>query len=157
MKKCSSCTNYKSLIEFGKDKNKSDGFKLSCKKCRNEENKIRRDANPEKHRAINLAYARSETGKYKQWSNSLRRKFWPHLLPDEAVGEYNRLLDKQGHKCGLCKKPKEIFKMRLAVDHCHVTLAVRGLLCNICNRFEVGRHTLETAKALIAYLEGVTK
>ena len=44
--------------------------------------------------------------------------------------EYDALLELQGGVCALClgKRP-----YRLAVDHCHRTLEVRGLLCKGCN------------------------
>lgn len=155
MKYCRKCDIWKQFIEFGKDKNRPDGLKLSCKVCRNKENKERRNKNPEKHRKINLAYARSEHGKHLQRINSLRRKFWPHLTNEQAEAEYDKLLVKQKHSCGLCKKSQIEFKIRFAVDHCHKTSKVRGLLCNKCNRFEVGRHTLQTAIDMVEYLKDV--
>lgn len=52
---------------------------------------------------------------------------------------YNKLLESQGGKCGICKavqghKSKFGTACRLAVDHSHQTKKVRGLLCNSCNR-----------------------
>lgn len=43
--------------------------------------------------------------------------------------EYHRMLREQAGECGLCYQQKQ----NLAVDHCHDTGAVRGLLCNLCN------------------------
>ena len=63
-------------------------------------------------------------------------------------GDYERLLEKQGGKCAVCKRaPKNNC---LSVDHDHRTGSVRGLLCAPCNR-HVGyfeRHGAET----LAYL-----
>ena len=47
-------------------------------------------------------------------------------------GEYERLLSSQGGGCAICGNPPKT--RRLAVDHCHKTGAVRGLLCKSCNR-----------------------
>jgi hypothetical protein len=80
------------------------------------------------------------------------RKYWPHLTEVGAEAEREKLSIKQEAKCGICKKPESSFKMRLAVDHNHKTGKVRGLLCYRCNKFVVGRHTLETATKLIDYL-----
>jgi hypothetical protein len=53
------------------------------------------------------------------------------------VAEYKRLLDVQGGVCAICKgteKTKRGDKLGfLAVDHCHKTGDIRGLLCSSCN------------------------
>ena len=81
------------------------------------------------------------------------RKYWPHLTENLAEEERHKLSIRQDGKCGICGKPESAFKCRLAVDHNHKTGLVRGLLCYRCNKFVVGRHTLETATKLIKYLE----
>lgn len=50
--------------------------------------------------------------------------------------EYNRLLDTQGFRCAICgtAECEDTRRFRLAVDHCHTTGRIRGLLCNTCNR-----------------------
>ena len=47
--------------------------------------------------------------------------------------DYDRLLDRQGGVCAICKGTCTE-KSRLVVDHDHTTGKVRGLLCNPCNR-----------------------
>lgn len=51
--------------------------------------------------------------------------------------DYQRLHDAQAGLCAICEKPESSVqngKARwLAVDHCHTTGAVRGLLCMNCN------------------------
>ena len=42
--------------------------------------------------------------------------------------EYQTLLEEQGGLCAICKE-----EQKLAVDHCHITQKVRGLLCHACN------------------------
>lgn len=57
-----------------------------------------------------------------------------------TVEEYNAMLRRQGGVCAVCGRgePAEHGRtgkqFRLAVDHCHETGAVRGLLCQKCNR-----------------------
>lgn len=46
--------------------------------------------------------------------------------------DYDALLNQQNGQCGICRKTPD--KRRLAVDHCHATNRVRGLLCDWCNR-----------------------
>jgi len=54
--------------------------------------------------------------------------------------EYLKILKKQGGKCFICQKDADVFKKRLAVDHDHVTMEIRGLLCTHCNRTIIGRN-----------------
>lgn len=61
------------------------------------------------------------------------------MSPDEAFSKYTQMLISQNNVCASCEKP-EIAKSSysnnikgLAVDHCHKTGQVRGLLCNRCN------------------------
>lgn len=49
--------------------------------------------------------------------------------------EYRAMLDRQGGGCALCGADGKVaHKEVLAVDHCHRTGKVRGLLCDSCNR-----------------------
>ena len=50
-----------------------------------------------------------------------------------TLKQYNDLLSKQNHTCGICGTNSSDFSRRLAVDHCHTTDRVRGLLCSNCN------------------------
>jgi hypothetical protein len=68
-----------------------------------------------------------------------------------TVEQYDRMLRAQDGKCALCRRPPK--SIRLAVDHDHRTGRVRGLLCFRCNKFQVGGHTVESARAVVSYLE----
>jgi Autographiviridae endonuclease VII len=48
-----------------------------------------------------------------------------------TIEDYEVMLKKQGGRCALCRR--KAGKRRLAVDHCHRTNRVRGLLCAPCN------------------------
>lgn len=68
--------------------------------------------------------------------------------------DYQALLEKQNFSCALCKKHSLEFKQRLAVDHCHETGKIRGLLCFKCNT-ALGKFNddPEMLKEAIKYLE----
>lgn len=51
-----------------------------------------------------------------------------------SLAQYNKVFAYEGGCCGICKKAHIPGKPRLAVDHCHVTGELRGLLCWTCNR-----------------------
>lgn len=58
------------------------------------------------------------------------RRLWIcyRLKPDE----YDAILKHQRGGCAGCGRPPN--GIRLAVDHCHTTGRIRGLLCWLCNR-----------------------
>lgn len=82
------------------------------------------------------------------------RKYWPHLTLKECEVERQKLSDAQEGCCAVCGRPESDFSRRLAVDHSHVSGKVRGLLCFVCNKFLVGRHTVTSAYAVYQYLKG---
>jgi len=63
-----------------------------------------------------------------------------------------QLIKENGDYCGICKKPGSAFKKRLAVDHNHKSGKIRGLLCYRCNKFQLGRHSIESVTKLLEYL-----
>lgn len=48
--------------------------------------------------------------------------------------QYDQMLVEQNFCCGICQRPRSDFRRDFAVDHCHDTDVVRGLLCISCNR-----------------------
>lgn len=68
------------------------------------------------------------------------------------------MLRKQGGVCASCKQPEvgrnQFGKVRLAVDHCHETGKIRGLLCMACNRAAgLLKHNPQRLRALARFLE----
>lgn len=47
--------------------------------------------------------------------------------------EISRILEVQNYKCKICRISESELKRKLAVDHCHETGKVRGMLCGRCN------------------------
>lgn len=62
------------------------------------------------------------------------------------------LIQKHGNRCALCQKPRHEFKKNLSVDHNHRTNKIRGLLCYRCNKFMIGRQTIESLVKSLRYL-----
>ena len=71
------------------------------------------------------------------------------------LNDYNVLLEQQGSVCATCgtSEPGGRWGM-FAVDHCHTTGKVRGLLCKRCNIAlgEVGDN-ISTLQKMIEYLQ----
>ena len=73
-------------------------------------------------------------------------------------GQYDSLFEFQNGLCLICGKPETRFRngrvTRLAVDHCHDTNKVRGLLCSACNSGIAHlQHSPEVLRKAIEYLE----
>lgn len=105
-----------------------------------------REANPEKaqvNRKRHYEENKERSLEYSRWY-SLKKKFG---LSKE---QYEALLEGQNHVCAICGKG---CTKALAVDHCHTTGKVRGLLCNNCNR-GVGhlKDSVENMTNAITYL-----
>jgi len=68
--------------------------------------------------------------------------------------EYTHLLITQNSVCALCALPPR-GRRRLAVDHCHETGRVRGLLCFSCNTAlgTLGDST-DSLERVLKYLKG---
>ncbi len=101
----------------------------------------------EKNRLKNIEWRKKNRGKCRkataQWrirnpeyEASLKLKLRYGITPKQ----YFELLASQGGCCAICGQPESAKHnktqkiQKLAVDHCHVTGKVRGLLCQDCNR-----------------------
>lgn len=94
-----------------------------------------------------------------------RRNFDSCFLPIKygiTLADYERMRDEQGGLCAICRQPETAKRrgvvMRLAVDHCHDTGKVRGLLCSSCNnglgRFRSNPEVLESAARYLRAASG---
>jgi len=63
---------------------------------------------------------------YRDWKYDIKRKYG---ITDT---EYYQLTESQHNVCAICNGNDDR-GARLAVDHCHTTNKVRGLLCRKCN------------------------
>lgn len=107
--------------EFAKNLIKKNGLKSWCRKCAHT---FLSEATKEKER---LRSKLRGPNNYKLYGRFLRLKKYGLTEAD-----YQLLLEKQGYVCAVCgNKP---LLRRLAVDHCHKTGNVRGLLCRKCNQ-----------------------
>ena len=110
-KRCSTCGEIKVGTEFGIKSDTADGLAYSCKSCLRKIDKERWH----KRKAHQKNYVLQKT--YGITSD-----------------DYEKMLAEQEGKCKICGSEILDVKGRsLAVDHCHSTGKVRGLLCSNCN------------------------
>ena len=86
--------------------------------------------------------------------SSLKKQFQLSQL------DYSYLLKKQKNRCSICKQEETFINyhtkeiIALAVDHCHETGVIRGLLCRYCNlMLGNAKDSIKTLKAAIKYLQ----
>jgi Recombination endonuclease VII len=127
---CYMCKETKPLSEFHNNRSRSDGKAAECRAC-----------------ASNA-----------EWSKNRKRYITKYMIMLGISGEdYNKLLEKQDHKCAICGKPETSHNQhglkKLAVDHDHVTGKFRGLLCQSCNVKLGVLEDIEFVHAAQQYLE----
>jgi len=120
LKHCPKCNESKLLDQFYKKRTGLQGY---CKVCQQNISKKYFKDNPEKAVKNAGVWAKSNPKKVKD-----KQLKWNYGI---SLKEYNNLAEQQNHKCAICDNSS---KIALAVDHCHITGVIRGLLCRECNR-----------------------
>ena len=141
MKTCKHCKQSRKNSQFYEGRAK-------CKICREEYLTSYRLANREKILKRKNIWKKKNPDKVKSAS----------LMSDYGINlnEYNNLLLKQKYCCAICEANQATLTLALAVDHCHKTNKIRGLLCQRCNRaIGLFNDDAKYLKAAIAYLEGL--
>lgn len=128
--RCSKCAEIKPTTEFYTNRRDTRGYSYNCKDCE----KAKKKVDYSKHTEKRLSY---------------RRKYLYGLSEEE----YQDMLFKSGGNCEICGGTCKTGRA-LAVDHCHTTGKVRGLLCTRCNN-AIGNFedNVSILKAAITYLE----
>jgi len=145
MKKCNKCHEVKDESEFyfRKDNNR---FRNDCKVCFNTRDGLQKKAKREYNKTYWQKNKDRETERYRDWydktyhtekqlSRRRRNNYSKYGLTSD---QFMELWNKTDGKCYICKRPEVVERSGkvkiLAIDHCHSTGIVRGLLCQNCNR-----------------------
>lgn len=123
---CRYCSTEKPLHEFTKNKSYANGYATICLDCgRAYQANKRKDKD----------YVIEERAKKFNTTPELVK----HLYDTQLV-------------CQICKKKDQ--KKALAIDHCHSTGVIRGLLCDNCNRaLGLFKDNIDNLKNAIKYLK----
>ena len=110
---CKSCNYIKTIDQFyyrNTERKSRSGYTTRCKACVIRSHSQQRAFDPDTKK-----------------SQDLKSRF--------GIGydTYKEMLKTQNGKCNICFKPQSDFKLKFAVDHCHETGKIRGLLCLHCN------------------------
>lgn len=124
---CTKCGEWKTFNLFF-NRTKKDGTlgKFSqCKICHSKATIANQKAKPIEHLRRVQAYNRKNP--HLKTSYRLKREF------GITLEQYNEMFQNQQGKCKICLIHQSKLSKALAVDHCHSTKKVRGLLCSTCN------------------------
>lgn len=107
--------------------------------------------NPEKQKRANHRWVENNQGRRRESTRKWQLKTNYGITEED----YQALLEGQEGKCAICLTDTPTGKWKVfAVDHCHKTGKVRGLLCNECNRgIGLLKDNAELLKKAAAYLE----
>ena len=114
-KTCRVCETEKPIEEFHNKKGGKYGKDSICKKCSKKKT---------------YAYRQDQMSLYSKYIISRRSALKSKY--GMTLDEYDELFDSQGGVCAICEEREPQNKL-LAVDHCHETGKIRGLLCSMCN------------------------
>lgn len=132
-KVCPICKEAKPYSAFYKNKLSKINCSAYCKPC---------------HSFRSISYARENKDTIPTIGYSLKRRYGITSL------QYEEMLKKQDFKCAICGTEKCSSGRNFAVDHCHTTKKIRGLLCSPCNT-GIGqlKDDVSLLKKAIEYLE----
>lgn len=85
-----------------------------------------------RYRAKNLAKCKEREKSWRDQNREYRRSKRLQVRYGLTAEQYDAALAKQDGGCAICRLPSRDGR-RLAVDHCHYTGKLRGLLCFHCN------------------------
>lgn len=114
-KRCPKCGETKPFEAFYRSKVHKDNCSSYCKVCQN---------------LRSTSYARDNKHKIQPhlMGYSLRRRY------GITVAQYAERLESQGGRCAICGTEQCQSGRNFAVDHCHASNKLRGLLCSACNQ-----------------------
>lgn len=121
MKICTVCKQQKDFSEYYNYSASKDGKSYRCKSCDNLARQKWKENNPEK-------------AHISQRGRNLKHKY------GISLEDYLKMYQDQQGRCACCgvEENQALYgankSLNFAVDHCHSTNKVRGLLCNQCNR-----------------------
>lgn len=131
-KRCKQCEQVKDYSKFYNHPNTSDGKQQHCISCSAAMKKELKVTDPKK-------YKRDQKNRY------LKHRY------GITIDKYDDMYEQQNGKCAICRTED---KGNFAVDHCHKSGKVRGLLCRKCN-LGIGqlKDDIEILNNAITYLQ----
>ena len=151
---CKSCSSLRSKRHYNENPDYYKRLRSKNKEKQNEWSKEYYQRNKKKVIKYSIEYARKHRDRDRDKVNAARRKYKENNRDKHALWarkaslkrrfgitleDYENMLESQGYVCAICHGNETVMDKRigrprnLAVDHCHNTGKIRGLLCTNCN------------------------
>ena len=151
---------------FHADRRRKDGVAPYCKPCRSHtaQERYKRLDPVKQKRYANDYYMRNRDrllAKQKAYTETLTpeerrlraRRARLKMSYGISLEQYDELVAAQNNQCAICAKEGTDEEL-LAIDHCHDSLEIRGLLCRTCNAgIGLLGDTIEGLERALAYLK----
>jgi hypothetical protein len=157
MRTCKKCGVGKPLDQFRVDRGYLRG---ACRECEHTVLRAYQLANLEKGAEASRKWSREHPAQ-----RNATKRAWRVAHPEQQAAmrraqnygitsdKYAMILVSQGGVCAVCRGECKTGR-RLAVDHCHLTKGIRGLLCNRCNHLlGLAGDASDILRAAAEYLE----
>lgn len=136
LRTCKTCKAETPIEDFTKANGR---YTYMCKLCKNKLNKFYREKvkakDPETYYTKSRAYRKNKRAVLKRDNPDLLKAMDKNRTLKTDFGitldDFYKMMEDQNGLCKICNKPSPF---TLAVDHCHNTGIIRGLLCINCNR-----------------------
>ena len=139
LKFCLKCKESKLSIDFGRDNRQTDNKAIYCRECKNKVSipPLTKKEIKDKRRRVGKSFMEKRD----------------YLTYGITIEKYDEMFELQKGKCAICEEIQITGKV-LAIDHCHTTGKVRGLLCQTCNTgIAMFKDNIKILKMAIKYLE----
>ncbi len=162
MKTCTRCKIPKELSNFSKNRTFTGGLNVYCRNCQSEYTAEYKLKNPNKKKESyikNKVKIRERAKIYRQNNPDACKNTFLKKEYGITLNDFKLKLKEQNNVCAICEQPEQatykgIKKKDLAVDHCHKTGEIRGLLCSKCNTgLGVFKESPELLNSAIKYLK----
>jgi len=108
-KECIYCGRWKQVTEFNSGNATADKLQVFCVECGTNKKREKHLQDPD-----------------------VRKRYWYLKRYGITPQTWDKIFESQGRKCQICLT-HEPGKRGWHIDHCHLTLKVRGILCMNCN------------------------
>lgn len=165
VKTCNKCNETKPLTEFYL-RSDTGKYRPDCKKCRNTYTNERRAERREYSKSYYQKNKDRLKKNYREWYDKTyhsdyqvrKRRSYNYAKYGITSEDYMDMWNKTDGKCYICGQEETVERngkvKRLAIDHCHDSGEVRGLLCQNCNRgIGLLKDNVETLEKAIKYLK----